>query len=266
MADAKITALTALTAVDPADLLAVVDDPGGTPITKKATVDNVVEAATIITARKSFMDPVSGAAAEYTFTADGQTDPTAVGWSWLDQGSVTYLEQYGWGQLTHGGDAGTGAQARGIYRSLPGSWSTMIAEIRGHADVTTNGCSYGLMFRDGTNGDLWTPRIYRVTANPTNRIYSTLWDNSSTINSHLVNNLELYPFHYATGSMFIRIVKNAANDYDFYMGTAPNMLIPVGLGDDPTGVVATVDQFGFFVESRNSGLAVCAVRKILFLA
>ena len=39
MADAKITALTALTAITDDDLLVVVDDPTGTPVTKKATVN-----------------------------------------------------------------------------------------------------------------------------------------------------------------------------------------------------------------------------------
>ena len=42
MADAKITALTELTSVDSADLLAIVDDPSGTPITKKITKANLV--------------------------------------------------------------------------------------------------------------------------------------------------------------------------------------------------------------------------------
>jgi hypothetical protein len=39
MADKKITALTALTAVDNSDLFAIVDDPAGTPTTKKVTAD-----------------------------------------------------------------------------------------------------------------------------------------------------------------------------------------------------------------------------------
>jgi hypothetical protein len=43
MADAKITELTELTAVDPSDLLAIVDDPSGTPVTKKATVNNIAD-------------------------------------------------------------------------------------------------------------------------------------------------------------------------------------------------------------------------------
>lgn len=42
MADQKITQLTELTTVASEDLLAVVDDPSGTPMTKKATISNLV--------------------------------------------------------------------------------------------------------------------------------------------------------------------------------------------------------------------------------
>lgn len=41
MADAKITQLTALTTPDNSDLLVIVDDPSGTPITKKITVSDL---------------------------------------------------------------------------------------------------------------------------------------------------------------------------------------------------------------------------------
>lgn len=42
MANAKISQLTALTTPDPGDLLAIVDDPGGTPVTKKITVETLL--------------------------------------------------------------------------------------------------------------------------------------------------------------------------------------------------------------------------------
>jgi len=45
MADQKITALAELTTVAAADMMAVVDDPSGTPVTKKATVENVAYAS-----------------------------------------------------------------------------------------------------------------------------------------------------------------------------------------------------------------------------
>lgn len=41
MADTKITGLVELLAVDPSDLLAIVDDPAGVPVTKKVTVENL---------------------------------------------------------------------------------------------------------------------------------------------------------------------------------------------------------------------------------
>lgn len=45
MADTKITALVELTSVAGGDLLAVVDDPGGTPETKKITRTNLLSGA-----------------------------------------------------------------------------------------------------------------------------------------------------------------------------------------------------------------------------
>jgi len=42
MADAKITALTELTTIADEDIVAVVDDPSGTPVTKKITVPNLL--------------------------------------------------------------------------------------------------------------------------------------------------------------------------------------------------------------------------------
>lgn len=56
MADAKITQLEALTNVSPSDLLVVVDDPGGTPATRKATVANVMKAAGGFTGTISWPD------------------------------------------------------------------------------------------------------------------------------------------------------------------------------------------------------------------
>ena len=45
MADTKISGLTALTTPALEDLLAIVDDPGGTPVTKKVTLEDVLSEA-----------------------------------------------------------------------------------------------------------------------------------------------------------------------------------------------------------------------------
>ncbi|OGI00482.1 MAG: hypothetical protein A2Y25_12085 [Candidatus Melainabacteria bacterium GWF2_37_15] len=44
MADKKITQLDELTSVSSSDLMLVIDDPAGTPVSKKATIQNVVNA------------------------------------------------------------------------------------------------------------------------------------------------------------------------------------------------------------------------------
>ena len=44
MTDKKITELTALTIPDSGDLLAIVDDPSGSPETKKILVENLMKA------------------------------------------------------------------------------------------------------------------------------------------------------------------------------------------------------------------------------
>jgi hypothetical protein len=41
MADAKLTSLAAITSISTDDIIYVVDDPGGTPVSKKITFDNL---------------------------------------------------------------------------------------------------------------------------------------------------------------------------------------------------------------------------------
>jgi hypothetical protein len=53
MADKTVTQLTELTAVDDADILLIVDDPAGTPVSKKCTVANALKATNALSANTS---------------------------------------------------------------------------------------------------------------------------------------------------------------------------------------------------------------------
>ena len=55
MADKKITQLTALTSLVDGDLFVVVDDPSGTPVTKKLTAADLL---TYITSSSAFIDAI----------------------------------------------------------------------------------------------------------------------------------------------------------------------------------------------------------------
>lgn len=62
MADSKVTALTADTAVDSADLGYTIEDPGGTPISKKATWLNILKGAAlgVLTSDNDIFARISG--------------------------------------------------------------------------------------------------------------------------------------------------------------------------------------------------------------
>lgn len=77
MADSKITALTELTAVVDADVLAIVDDTGGTPITKKITRANLLKVGTDIAAYTHSHALGTDTTGNYVATVTGGTGITS---------------------------------------------------------------------------------------------------------------------------------------------------------------------------------------------
>ena len=63
MADAKIEDLNELLTADPSDVLAIVDDPAGSPETKKITVTNLLSTAA---GGASQFDATVGTGGDYT--------------------------------------------------------------------------------------------------------------------------------------------------------------------------------------------------------
>lgn len=69
MSDSKITALTALTAPTTDDLLAIVDDPAGTPVTKKITLANLIGGTSALFVSNVTVQILTSASGTYTPTA-----------------------------------------------------------------------------------------------------------------------------------------------------------------------------------------------------
>ena len=77
MADKKVTQLTALTAPSKDDLLLIIDDPLGSPVSKKITVDNFFGATSVVTANAINLTSVGATSlGANTFTVTSNTQPT----------------------------------------------------------------------------------------------------------------------------------------------------------------------------------------------
>lgn len=72
MANAKLTALTELTTIATGDMLYVVDDPGGTPVSKKITVNNLLNTPLLISQLSQDSSPTIGN--DYLVSLDSATN------------------------------------------------------------------------------------------------------------------------------------------------------------------------------------------------
>ena len=84
MADSKISDLTELTTVDNADLIAIIDDPSGTPVTKKITKANLVTNI----ASSDIINTAVTLSETQTLTSKTLTNPS-LGASYLDIERIT---------------------------------------------------------------------------------------------------------------------------------------------------------------------------------
>ena len=102
MADQKLTALNAITAATTDDILYIVDDPLGTPVSRKITFDNLQKSITTVASIASTGD-IRTAGDKYLYFGDSTTDGSwrifvdsgnlsfqkRVGGNWLEKGLVT---------------------------------------------------------------------------------------------------------------------------------------------------------------------------------
>jgi hypothetical protein len=114
MADTKISALTAIDALATGDLVAVVDDPAGTPASKKATVDQV---KTFTSASPTLVTPNLGTPSAGTLTSCTGL-PISTGVSGLGTGVATFLATPSSSNLRSAltDETGTGAA---VFASMP---------------------------------------------------------------------------------------------------------------------------------------------------
>lgn len=218
MADTKISALTELTTPAGEDLLAVVDDPGGTPVSKSLALKRFT----------SLIDLPVGGSDDYEFNATGSSLPS--GYSWVNQGTASYSEANGSGALVL--PAGLAVQHRAIVRSLPAGFASVTARL--HFILSD---SAGLILRQSSDGK---EVVFLVAPENATPFLVMQFNSPSSFNATKAS----YDLNDAGGGgLLMRIVKNSSTDWDFQISRRGAGWATIGDAIDFSAFM-TADQVG----------------------
>lgn len=184
--------------------------------------------------------PASPHADDYEFNETTSSLPT--GWSWLNQGSSTYVEALGAGLVTDPGHSGY--QTRGLVRAVPAgaSW-TVTQKVSMNGGLGTPDFYAGVILRESSTSKLFS--FYKYSVSTADNFYVDRWTNNTTYLSNVTNGA----YHGRREStIYLRIKKNSATSWDF-------LISPDGIGYS-TVVAAhnvsthmTPDQIGFAINT-----------------
>ena len=136
MADQKITDFTALTAVVPADIIPIVDDIGGTPVTKKASVQDICQD---LDWAQTYADSASGtqALSATTWTAIDQFEATtgAVAVTIASDFNSHTLTNAGWYQVSYNISFVMSSAGTAVLFEFRPYWNS-VAQTQGRTSVT----------------------------------------------------------------------------------------------------------------------------------
>lgn len=181
MADVKLTALTELTDPSSDDMLYVVDSPGGSPSSKKASVANVVDAR---------------------YQGIRLVDPTALSWSWVNQGTSTVTETNQRCCITP--QAGAGSHSHRLrVKTAPTPPYTITALVK-FLGYNQNYNSVGLAFRQSSDGKLHTFANYFY--NNVWYIYSRKFSSPTAWSADYTSQIGIW-----SNPMWLRIADNNTN-------------------------------------------------------
>jgi hypothetical protein len=187
MADSKVTALSAITAASLEDLLYVVDDPGGTPTSKKATLTQIYNAMM------------------------GWTPPVSGDFAWVNQGTATLTTTRGWMALSQ--PPAGGLNLRMLVKSAPATpYTITTASFLNPGEPGQGGVSepsLGLCFRQSGTGEVVLHGLY---CNSTINVTADKWDSPTSFGAAytLAPNIKT-PFLYTQGVWWSRIADDGTD-------------------------------------------------------
>ena len=185
------------------------------------------------------------------FEAAAGTTSLPSGWSWVNQGSITYAEQFGAGAMTIPTNGNTDTW-RGAFQSLSGAASawTAIAKVEGAGSQAGGAWHYGLILRDSASGKL-LPFNYWFGF----KLELVRWTNPTTPEGgwYVAHGDAVawpsMPAHY------FMIKKNSSSSWDFKFSTDGITWFAVASAIDISGFI-TPNQIGFGTNPANSACQV----------
>jgi len=184
---------------------------------------------------------------DYEFEATTTSLPS--GWSWLNQGALTYQEQLGGGTLYNTTSAV--GDLRGILESAPSASSYNVYakfSLAGTRQQSGSLFGVGFVLRESSSGKLYTLLHYINDGIADWDDYVDHWS-STTSASHVGTDSSQRSS--AVDTYYFRIHKNSLSSWDFYMGAGPQWLKLVFSVN--VGAFMTPDQIGFGGRFGNSG-------------
>lgn len=142
---------------------------------------------------------------DYEFNASSSSLPS--GWSWINQGTATYQENYGAGLLV--GTTQSGENYRGVVESFAGAPSTWTLTAKmDFAIGNTQSSGGGLMLRESSSG-----KFYIFGMNYFLDVQLNHWASTTSVTgTDVTTNVAMTPSYF-------RVIKHSATSFDFLYST-----------------------------------------------
>lgn len=183
-------------------------------------------------------DTLASGPFDYEFDVDGSPTTLPAGWSWVNQGGASYIEEHGAGRII--GTSQTGDQWRMIVRTAPTAAAWTLTTKTTFAAGPANYSNLGVILRESSSGKLF----YFGYAQGT--LISISHFSGPT--AFVANDLTETGF---VGARYWRVKKNSATSYDFlysYDGVAWRTCLA---GNNLT-TYCTPDQIGFGADASTT--------------